>query len=48
MKQMFREFNRFCLKMDIFELKYMSIDGNKFRASTSLDFLSERLYSVNI
>lgn len=37
MKPMFREFNRFCLRMDMFRLDYVSIDGSKFRAVNSKD-----------
>ena len=37
MKPLFREFNRFCLKMDMFKLDYVSIDGSKFRAVNSKD-----------
>lgn len=37
MKPMFREFNKFCLKMDMFKLEYVSIDGSKFRAVNSKD-----------
>lgn len=37
MKPMFREFNRFCLKMEMFSLEYVSIDGSKFRASNAKD-----------
>lgn len=37
MKPMFREFNKFCLKMDMFKLDYVSIDGSKFRAANSKD-----------
>lgn len=37
MKPLFREFNRFCLKMDMFRLDYVSIDGSKFRAVNSKD-----------
>ena len=37
MKPMFREFNKFCLKMDMFKFEYVSIDGSKFRAVNSKD-----------
>lgn len=37
MKPLFREFNKFCLKMDMFKLDYVSIDGSKFRAVNSKD-----------
>lgn len=37
MKPMFREFNRFCLRMDMYRLDYVSIDGSKFRAANSKD-----------
>lgn len=37
MKPMFREFNRFCLDMNMFSLDYVSIDGSKFRAVNSKD-----------
>ncbi len=37
MKPMFREFNKFCLGMDMFRLDYVSIDGSKFRAVNSKD-----------
>lgn len=37
MKPMFREFNKFCLRMDMFSLDYVSIDGSKFRAVNSKD-----------
>lgn len=37
MKPMFREFNKLCLRMDMFRLDYVSIDGSKFRAVNSKD-----------
>lgn len=37
MKPVFREFNKFCLDMDMFSLDYVSIDGSKFRAVNSKD-----------
>lgn len=37
MKPMFREFNRFCLDLNMFSLDYVSIDGSKFRAVNSKD-----------
>lgn len=54
MKPMFREFNRFCLKMEMFSLEYVSIDGSKFRASNAKDRnftmnkLDDRLKSLDI
>lgn len=37
MKPMFREFNKFCLDLNMFSLDYVSIDGSKFRAVNSKD-----------
>ena len=37
MKPMFREFNKFCLNLNMFSLDYVSIDGSKFRAVNSKD-----------
>lgn len=37
MKPMFREFNKFCLGLNMFSMDYVSIDGSKFRAVNSKD-----------
>ena len=37
MKPMFREFNTFCMDLNMFSLDYVSIDGSKFRAVNSKD-----------
>lgn len=37
MKPMFREFNKFCMDLNMFSLDYVSIDGSKFRAVNSKD-----------
>ena len=37
MKPMFREFNKFCLDLNMFSKDYVSIDGSKFRAVNSKD-----------
>ena len=37
MKPLFREFNRFCLKLNMFSKDYVSIDGSKFRAVNAKD-----------
>ena len=37
MKPMFREFNKFCMDLNMFSMDYVSIDGSKFRAVNSKD-----------
>lgn len=37
LKPMFKEFNKYCLKLNMFSLDYVSIDGSKFRAVNSKD-----------
>jgi len=37
MKLVFKEFNKFCMKLDLFSKDYVSIDGSKFRAVNAKD-----------
>lgn len=36
-KNVFKEFNKFCVKMDVYSLEYVSVDGSKFRAVNAKD-----------
>lgn len=53
LKKVFKEFNRFCLKLNLFSKSYISVDGSKFKAVNSkdrnftLDKLDDRIEHID-